>query len=373
MEDLYKENDDEFKKMNNNEDDQEEEQENSSEEQEEEMNKINIYNNNEFELDKVLNFFFNNNIISKTKFCSKCGKPMILESNITYMDGKVWRCRSKVGKHDVKINIRENSVFENINIPLPIIYFLILYCFTEKYSIDKSYIEIKDNQNLFGDKNCTKNSISKLYSLLRERIKNSMHKIWKNNLMGNNPSEHGYPVFEIDESEIIGNNEIIYWMFGIIDRISKDSRVFCVLNDRTSNNLMKIIKDNISTNENVDMDLDEEYLENARIYSDCFASYQPNTFRDSGYILKRVNHSVWFGYGNFHTNNVEGLWSQIKRLSNNFSGLNIGKLEELYPSENEKKNYLDSWICYALFFREVEKKKLSRKGRIKLLINYIKI
>ena len=90
--------------------------------------------------------------------------------------------------------------------------------------------------------------------------------------MGNNPSEHGYPVFEIDESEIIGNNEIIYWMFGIIDRISKDSRVFCVLNDRTSNNLMKIIKDNISTNENVDMDLDEEYLENARIYSDCFIS-----------------------------------------------------------------------------------------------------
>lgn len=77
---------------------------------------------------------------------------MNLESNITYMDGKVWRCRSKVGKHDVKINIRENSVFENINIPLPIIYFLILYCFTEKYSIDKSYIEIKDNQNLFGIK-----------------------------------------------------------------------------------------------------------------------------------------------------------------------------------------------------------------------------
>ena len=55
---------------------------------------------------------------------------------------------------------------------------------------------------------------------------------------------------------------------------------------------MKIIKDNISTNENLYMDLDEEYLENAKIYSDCFASYQPNTFRDSGYILKRVNHSV---------------------------------------------------------------------------------
>ena len=349
MDNIYKENDDEFKNINNNQDIQEEEEENSSEEQEEGLNVINIYNHNEFELDKVLNFFFNNNIISKVKFCNKCGKPMILESNKNYLDGKVWRCRSKIDKHDVKVNIRENSVFEYINIPLPNIYFLIIYCFIEKYSIDKSYIEIKDNQNLFGDKNCTKNSISKLYSLLRERIKNSMHKIWKNNMMGDNITEKGYPVFEIDESEIIGNNEVIYWMFGIIDRISKESRVFCVLNNRTSNNLIKIIKDNISTRENLNMDLDEDYLENARIYSDCFASYQPNRFRDNGYILKRVNHSVWFGFGNFHTNNIEGLWSQIKRLSNNFSGLNIGKLEELFPSEKEKKNYLDSWICCSLF------------------------
>ena len=42
---------------------------------------------------------------------------MILESNKNYMDEKMWRCRSKNNKHDVKINIRENSVFEFINIP----------------------------------------------------------------------------------------------------------------------------------------------------------------------------------------------------------------------------------------------------------------
>ena len=106
--------------------------------------------------------------------------------------------------------------------------------------------------------------------------------------MEDNHTENEYPIFEIDESEIIGNNEVIYWMFGIIDRISKESRVFCVLNDRTSNNLMKIIKDNIVTNENQDMDLDEEYLDNTRIYSDCFASYQPSTFLENGYILKEL-------------------------------------------------------------------------------------
>ena len=96
--------------------------------------------------------------------------------------------------------------------------------------------------------------------------------------MGINLSDYGQSVFEIDESEIIGNNEIIYWMFGMIVRITKDCRVYCVLNDRTANNLMKIIKDNIATNKNEDMNLDEEYAENTRIYSDCFAAYQPNVF-----------------------------------------------------------------------------------------------
>ena len=121
------------------------------------------------------------------------------------------------------------------------------------------------------------------------------------------------------------------------------------------------------------MDLDEEYLENTRIYSDCFASYHPSTFLENDYILKRVNHSVWFGYGNFHKNNVEGLWSQIKRIMNNFSWISINSIEKQYQTDNEKRNYLDSWICYALYFRETEKAKLSRKGKINLLIKYIKI
>jgi len=36
------------------------------------------------------------------------------------------------------------------------------------------------------------------------------------------------------------------------------------------NNLIKIIKDNITINENIDMELNEEYIENTPIYSDCF-------------------------------------------------------------------------------------------------------
>ena len=56
-----------------------------------------------------------------------------------------------------------------------------------------------------------------------------MHKIWNYKLMGDNLTDKGYPVFEIDESEIIGNNDVIYWMFGIIDRITKrEQSVLCL-------------------------------------------------------------------------------------------------------------------------------------------------
>ena len=122
---------------------------------------------------------------------------MKLENNKNYMDEKIWRCRSKQLIHDEKVNIRKNSVIENINIPLPIIYFIIKCCFIEKYSLDKSFIEINEKKNLFGNKTCTKASIGKLYSLLREKIKNTMHNLWRNNKMGNNISSEGYPVFKL--------------------------------------------------------------------------------------------------------------------------------------------------------------------------------
>ena len=92
----------------------------------------------------------NKDIFEKVKFCPKCGKIMSLENNKNYLDEKVWRCRSKILVHEEKKNIRENSLFEEVNIPLSILYFLTFYCFKEKLSIEKAFIEINDNKNLFG-------------------------------------------------------------------------------------------------------------------------------------------------------------------------------------------------------------------------------
>ena len=189
-----------------------------------------------------------------------------------------------------------------------------------------------------------------------------MHKNWKNKLLGESITEKGFAAIEIDEREIIGNSEIIYWMFGLIDRVTKEARIFCVLNDRTKNNLLPLVKNNVLSNDmnefedDENMEIDEEYQINTRIYSDCYSSYQVNDFRNMGYILKRVNHSIWFGYGSFHTNNVEGLWSQIKRITNNFSGLSINKINQMFTTAYEKKK-LFRWMDYICFILKKFRKK----------------
>ena len=91
MEEAYINNDELFKKIKSIED-QEEQQENESEEDDVDEQQ-NIYNKEDFELNKVLNFFFQNEILSNVQYCHKCGKLMKLENNKNYMDEKIWRCQ----------------------------------------------------------------------------------------------------------------------------------------------------------------------------------------------------------------------------------------------------------------------------------------
>ena len=70
MEDSYNVNDEEFKKLNNQEEERVEEEENESDGEEgESQNNINLYNKEDFKLDKVMNFFFKNEIIPRVQFC----------------------------------------------------------------------------------------------------------------------------------------------------------------------------------------------------------------------------------------------------------------------------------------------------------------
>ena len=113
--------------------------------------------------------------------------------------------------------------------------------------------------------------------------------------MDDNISDKGFSIYEIDESKIIENKDIIYWMFKIKDRISKEPRIFCISNNRALNNLISNIKNNITTTNNINIILKDDNNKIPRIYSDSFPAQQPNNFRQNDYILKRINHSVSFG------------------------------------------------------------------------------
>ena len=67
---------------------------------------------------------------------------MQLVKNEQYIDKYCWRCKSNAPKHDNKINIRTEFLFEGMRIPLNGLYFLIYHCFLNHDSINASYQEM---------------------------------------------------------------------------------------------------------------------------------------------------------------------------------------------------------------------------------------
>ena len=108
-----------------------------------------------------------------------------------------------------------------------------LECFPFNKGVNKSLIEINEICKKINKPSTTNKTIIKLFQLLREKIRIKYHEEWKKKPLGMEPSTNGVPRVEIDESEIIGNQNKILWMFGMIDRADKEARVFCVMNNRT--------------------------------------------------------------------------------------------------------------------------------------------
>ena len=170
---------------------------------------------------------------------------MKLYNDNSYIDKKIWRCRGKNPIHDIKINIRINSIFEDIKVKLYILYYLTFKCFPFNKSINKAFIDIKDLSSKLNESSTTLNTISKIYQLLRDKIRIKYHNYWSKNLLGVEPSENGVPRVEIDKSKIISQGNNIIWMFGMIDRATKEARAYFIMNDRAKNNLLPLIKKNI--------------------------------------------------------------------------------------------------------------------------------
>ena len=139
-------------------------------------------------------------------------------------------------------------------------------------------------------------------------------------------------------------------MFGIYDRGTSEVRIFFVDNNRTKETLLPIIQKNVYTYYNsIENNADpNDEIYPTRIFSDYFQTYQINDFNNLGYKLYKVNHSVWFGQGHFHTNSIESTWSRLKRLTKSFNGLN-GNIFNTRKDFNNTE-YFDGWIWQEKIF-----------------------
>ena len=85
-------------------------------------------------------------------------------------------------------------------------------------------------------------SIIKLFRKIRDCIRQKYHKRWNNDQMELEPNITGVSKLEIEESSIIGNANSVLWMFGIIDRVDKNARVWGVMTDRSKQNYYRMLK-----------------------------------------------------------------------------------------------------------------------------------
>ena len=79
------------------------------------------------------------------------------------MDDKIWRCPSKHPLYELRFNLKIRALYDNIHVPIQILYFIIFYCFIDNLSIEKAYNECNNSKFLFKGKIVSKNAIIKKY------------------------------------------------------------------------------------------------------------------------------------------------------------------------------------------------------------------
>ena len=143
-----------------------------------------------------------------------------------------WRCHKLNPVNDENINIRFGTIFENFQIRIEIIHFLLYYCFIENMSLSTSSEKTKNFCQKIGETPPFINTISKFFIELREKPRVRMHPEQKKNFLGIEINQNlGYSLIEIDKSKIISSGNLNFWMFEIIDRNTKKAHVRRVLNN----------------------------------------------------------------------------------------------------------------------------------------------
>ena len=255
-------------------------------------------------IEEIIIFFEQKNILKTNISCSSCSDRLI-KKNGKYIDKYIYRCyKRNCSLYQKRISIRSGSFLSCSTISLRS-WVEVLYRWSKNDCITR----------ILEDIVISKPTLIKIFKEIRAKI-TRYYEI--------NPFKLGGPnkTCQIDESLFChkpkyhrgraSNSQI--WVFGIVDTSFVPVKCFLkVVPDRKSSTLIPIINDIC--------------LPGTIIFSDEWASYQ--NIDKNLYLHDTVNHTLHFvdPESGVHTQNIESLWSSIKRKFKYMKGIHKSQLQ----------------------------------------------
>ncbi|KAF0729652.1 hypothetical protein Ae201684_012713 [Aphanomyces euteiches] len=260
-------------------------------------------------------------LIRQEFFCPQC-------SNSMKQDGTRWRCRRSTC-NDLQFSVRKGTVFVEVKIPIRK-FVRILFHYASNTPVTKCASQKKVSQN----------TVSKVYSICRDMCSEE--------LCRTDMKIGGYgAIVEIDETSLKkkskynrGRHYPDCWLFGGVDRGTKQWFGRIVYGDRTKKTLSELIREHINPG--------------TLIISDKFSSYvslngrhnlaNNPVLRDMDYSHQWVDHSENFvnPTNGAHTQTIEGYWEiKVKRHMKAMRGV----IKEMIPE------LIDEYLWRSWCFR----------------------
>jgi len=201
-----------------------------------------------------------------------------------------------------KKSIRYRTFFEDSKLTLLELVRIVFYYFIEQKTLREVTTELK----------ISKGTLIKINRQLQELISQYIQATYIDHQLGEitvavDDGENENGIVDIDETLFCHLGRIQIWVFGLVDRVTKEFRAF-VVQDRTADTLIPIIRENVRIG--------------AIIYSDGWRSY--SGLGGLGYDHRVVIHDQGFGQGQDTTNSIESCWSHLKRVTRQSSGIQPG-------------------------------------------------
>ena len=246
------------------------------------------------------------NMLPSERKCPCCELPLRLVNIHTKVkDGLLFKC-SRLECRDIKVSIRESTIFDGSHMTLMEILRIVFYYFVRGFNALQTFRDLAE----FGLKSLQYGYVYDVY----KRVRHLIHVYFQNHYRRYKLGQMGRAV-EIDESKFThhgkGGQDQKVWVLGFYERGTKDVRAF-VMKDRTEVTCTQMIRDSIQ--------------EGAEIFTDFWRGY--NNCKEF-YVHRTVNKAKYgSGMGEYQTTSrVESLWHIIKRNIHTYSTIRYHTLQ----------------------------------------------